>query len=161
MSQQERHIIRVDCTKFGDGHKVVFVNKYGAVQEFWFFLKVVNTINKKQEKYQRNTLRTTGSLAGTYSQAKHTRQDYNTVANENITLSSGFYPEWCNQWFEELLLSEQVWIHRIKESNVTQEEVVPVNVTKSSMVKKTVLNNKLIEYTFDFAMSADYINNIR
>ena len=155
------NIIRVDCTKFGDGHKVVFVNKYGAVQEFWFFLKFVNTINKKQEKYQRNTLRTTGSLAGTYSQAKHTRQDYNTVANENITLSSGFYPEWCNQWFEELLLSEQVWIHRIKESNVSQEEVVPVNVTKSSMVKKTVLNNKLIEYTFEFDMSADYINNIR
>ena len=102
------NIIRIDCTKFGDGHKVVFVNKYGGVQELWFFLKVVNTINKKQEKYQRNTLRTTGSLAGTYSQTKHTRQDYNTIANENITLSSGFYPEWANQCFEFAMSADYI-----------------------------------------------------
>ena len=155
------NIIRVDCTKFGEGHKVVFVNQYGSTQELWFFLKFVNTINKKQEKYQRNTLITTGNSAGTYSTVDHTRQDYNTVANENITLSSGFYPEWCNLWFEQLLLSEQVWIKRAKETNPSLYNIVPVNVTKSSMVKKTVLNNKLIEYTFEFAMSADYINNIR
>ena len=39
------NIIRVDCTKFGEGHKVVFVNQYGSTQELWFFLKFVNTIN--------------------------------------------------------------------------------------------------------------------
>ena len=60
------NIIRVDCTKYGVGHKVVFVNKYGSKQELWFFLKIVNGTSKKQEQFQRNILNTTGTSAGTY-----------------------------------------------------------------------------------------------
>ena len=151
------NINRIDCTKYGDGHKVTFVNKYGALQDLWFFLKSVNTTNKKQEQFQRNIITSTG----TYSVNQHTKQDYNTVANTSLTLSSGYYPEWCNTWFEQLLLSEQVWVTRSILTNPTGSEVVPVNVKKNSMIQKTSLNDKLIHYTFDFDMSFDYINNIR
>jgi len=151
------NIVRIDCTKYGDGHKITFVNKFGALQDLWFFLKSVNTTNKKQEQFQRNII----SSSGTYSVNQHTKQVYNTIANTSITLSSGYYPEWANQWFEQLLLSEQVWLTRSKPTNPSQSEVVPVNVRKNNIVKKTVLNNKLIEYTFDFDMSFDYINNVR
>jgi hypothetical protein len=153
----QMNIERVDCTKYGDGNKVTFVNKFGALQDLWFFLKSVNTTNKKQEQFQRNII----SSTGTYSVNQHTKQVYNTIANTSITLSSGYYPEWANQWFEQLLLSEQVWLTRTKPTNPSQTEVVPVNVRKNNIVKKTVLNNKLIEYTFDFDMSFDYINNVR
>tara|TARA_R110001632_G_scaffold127946_1_gene241847 strand:- start:14 stop:1012 length:999 start_codon:yes stop_codon:yes gene_type:complete len=151
------NIVRIDCTKYDYGHKITFVNKFGALQDLWFFLKSVNTTTKKQEQFQRNIVTSTG----TYNVNTHTKQDFNTIANTNISLSSGFYPEWCNQWFEQLLLSEQVWLTRSVLINPTADEVVPVNVTKSSMVKKTVLNDNLIEYTFDFSMSFDYINNVR
>ena len=151
------NIVRVDCTKYGDGHKITFVNKYGALQDIWFFLKSVNTTNKKQEQFQRNII----SSTGTYDENVHTKQDYNTIANTSVTLSSGYYPEWANQWFEELMLSEQVWLTRPKPFNPSQDEVVPVNVRKNNLVKKTSLNDKLIEYTFDFDMSFDYINNVR
>ena len=155
--QYDVTINRIDCTKYGDGHKITFVNKFGALQDLWFFLKSVNTTTKKQEQFQRNIVTSTG----TYNVNTHTKQDFNTIANTNISLSSGFYPEWCNQWFEQLLLSEQVWLTRLEPSDSSSTEVVPVNVTKSSMVKKTVLNDNLIEYTFDFSMSFDYINNVR
>jgi hypothetical protein len=151
------NIHRIDCTKYGDGHKVTFVNKYGALQDLWFYLKEVNSTTKKQEQFQRNIT----NANGTYSVNEHTKQDYNTVANTSITLSSGYYPEWCNQWFEELMLSEQVWLTRPKPTNLLQTEVVPLNVRKSNMVKKTSLNDKLIDYTFEFDMSFDYINNVR
>jgi len=151
------NIERVDCTKYGDGHKITFVNKYGALQDIWFFLKSVNTTTKKQEQFQRNIVTSTGG----YSVNTHTKQVFNTIANTSITLSSGYYPEWANQWFEQLLLSEQVWLTRPKPFNPSQDEVVPVNVKKNTMVKKTSLNDKLIDYTFDFDMSFDYINNIR
>jgi len=151
------NIERVDCTKYGDGHKITFVNKFGALQDIWFFLKSVNTTNKKSENYQRNII----SSTGTYSVNSHTKQVYNTIANTNITLSSGFYPEWSNQWFEQLLLSEQVWLTRTDPFDSSDTQIVPVNVKKNSIAKKTVLNNKLIEYTFDFDMSFDYINNVR
>ena len=155
--QYDVDIIRVDCTKYGDGHKITFVNKFGALQDLWFFLKSVNTTTTKKEKFQRNII----SSTGTYSVNQHTKQVYDVVANTSVTLSSGFYPEWANQWFEQLMLSEKVWLTRTKPTNPSQTEVVPVNVTKNNLVKKTVLNNKLIEYTFDFEMSFDYINNVR
>jgi hypothetical protein len=151
------NINRVDCTKYGDGHKITFVNKFGALQDIWFFLKSVNTTSKRQEQFQRNIVTSTG----TYDVNTHTKQDFNTVANTGITLNSGYYPEWANQWFEQLLLSEQVWLTRIDPFDSADTQVVPVNVRKSSMVKKTSLNDKLINYTFDFDMSFDYINNIR
>ena len=155
--QYDVDIIRVDCTKYGDGHKITFVNKFGALQDIWFFLKSVNTTNKKQEKFQRNIVTSTGS----YNVNTHTKQDYNTVANTSISLSSGYYPEWANQWFEQLLLSEQVWLTRTDPFDSSDTQVVPVNVRKNSMIQKTSLNERLIDYTFDFDMSFDYINNIR
>jgi len=150
------NIVRIDCTKYGEGHKITFVNKFGALQDLWFFLKSVNTTTKKQDQFQRNIINGT-----TYNVNQHTKQVFNTIANTSITLSSGYYPEWANQFFEQLLLSEKVWLTRPVSTNPSNEEVVPVNVKKSNMVKKTVLNNKLIEYTFEFDMSFDYINNIR
>ena len=155
--QYDVDIIRIDCTKYGYGHKITFVNKFGALQDLWFFLKSVNTTNKKQEQFQRNIITSTGS----YNVNTHTKQDYNTVANTSISLSSGYYPEWANQWFEQLLLSEQVWLTRLDPTNPNATQYVPVNVKKSSMIKKTSLNERLIDYTFEFDMSFDYINNIR
>ena len=155
--QYDVDIIRIDCTKYGYGHKITFVNKFGALQDIWFFLKSINTTNKKQEQFQRNIITSTGS----YNVNTHTKQDYNTVANTSISLSSGYYPEWANQWFEQLLLSEQVWLTRTDPFDSSADEVVPVNVKKSNMVKKTSLNERLIDYTFEFDMSFDYINNIR
>ena len=151
------NIHRIDCTKYGNGHKVTFVNKFGALQDIWFFLKSVNTTSKRQEQFQRNIINGT-----TYDVNTHTKQVFNTIANQSITLSSGYYPEWANQWFEQLLLSEQVWLTRNKLYDRTdQTEVVPVNVSKNSMIQKTSVNDRLIDYTFDFELSADYINNIR
>ena len=150
------NIVRVDCTKYGDGHKITFVNKFGALQDLWFFLKSVNTTTKKQEQFQRNIINGT-----TYNVNQHTKQVFNTIANTSITLSSGYYPEWANQWFEQLLLSEKVWLTRQDPFDISDEQVVPVNVKKSSMTQKTIVNDKLIDYTFEFDMSFDYINNVR
>lgn len=151
------NIVRIDCSKYGDGNKITFVNKFGALQDLWFFLKSVNTTTKKQEQFQRNIIDGNGS----YNVNTHTKQDFNTLANTSITLSSGFYPEWTNAWFEQLLLSEQVWLTRLNPTNPNATQYVPVNVTKNNLVKKTIVNDKLIEYTFDFSMSFDYINNVR
>jgi hypothetical protein len=150
------NIHRIDCTKYGDGHKITFVNKFGALQDLWFFLKSVNTTTKKQEQFQRNIINGTS-----YDVFTHTKQVFNTIANTSISLSSGYYPEWCNQWFEQLLLSEQVWLTRLDPTNLLSTQVIPVNVKNSSMIQKTSVNERLIDYTFDFDMSFDYINNIR
>ena len=49
----------------------------------------------------------------------------------------------------------------IVKQTLLNDTVTPVTVKTSSFNKKTSVNDRLIEYTFEFELAADYINNIR
>jgi hypothetical protein len=90
-----------------------------------------------------------------YSTNAHTRQSYNANATESITLNSGFVDECSNSSYEELMVSEYIWMVDAADT------IYPVNLTESSFTKKTKLNDKLINYTMSFDISAKLVNNIR
>tara|TARA_R110000824_G_scaffold93638_4_gene226383 strand:- start:9 stop:1007 length:999 start_codon:yes stop_codon:yes gene_type:complete len=155
------NIKRIDCTKYGDGNKIVFINKYGCQQDLWFFLKDTKTIKRTNENYKANTMEYL-STGPEYNIQNAPSKIFNTQALNTFTLSSGYYPEFANQFFEELLLSEYVWIERVIVGQVSKAiPKIPVKVKNSSIAFKTVLNDKLIEYTIEFEEAFDYINNIR
>ena len=155
-------ISRIDCTKYGSGRKIIFINKFGVQQDLWFFLKETKTLGRKNEGFKSNTLTypTTNNPA-TYSISNAPNKVFNTTAKQTFTLSSGYYPEQANQFFEQLLLSEYVWFERPQKTNPSVNEVIPVKVKTSSMAFKTSVNDRLIEYVIDFEEAFDYINNIR
>ena len=134
--------------------KVTFVNKYGALQDMYFFKKSVEKMNVKKESYKSNIL---NSLNG-YSTSNHVYRDFNVVGKESVTLSSGFLSEEYNEVFKQMMLSEKVWVTNITEDG---EQVLPINVKTSNITYKTSLNDKLVEYTFDFDNSFNVINDIR
>tara|TARA_R110000803_G_scaffold98333_3_gene166443 strand:- start:3026 stop:4027 length:1002 start_codon:yes stop_codon:yes gene_type:complete len=152
---------RIDCTKYGDGKKVIFINKYGAQQELWFFLKNTNSLARTNEGYKSNTITYPTDNHATYSNKNAPNKVFNTQGKRTHKLSSGFYPEFANEFFEQLLLSEYVWmeipLREYRRNNIT----TPVKVKTSSMAFKTSVNDRLIEYTIDFEEAYDYINNIR
>ena len=154
-------INRIDCTKYGDGRRIVFINKYGVQQDLWFFLKETKTLSRKNEGYKANILTypSTNNPA-TYSISDAPNKTFNTTAKQTFTLSSGYYPQGANNFFEELLLSEYVWYERQNKATGT-DEVIPVKVNKSSIQFKTSVNDRLIDYTIEFEEAFDYINNIR
>lgn len=133
--------------------KVTFINKFGVLQDMYFFKKLVKKMTVKKESYKANIISN-----GTYSISDHVKRDFNVVGNESISLSSGFLTEDYNEVFKQLMLSEKVWL-----TNVTEgfEQVLPINVKTSNITYKTSLNDKLVEYTIDFDNSYDTINNIR
>jgi len=133
--------------------KVTFINKFGALQDMIFFKKAVEKMNVKKESYKSNIL--SGS---TYDRSNHVYRDFNLVGKESVTLSSGFLSEEYNEVFKQMMLSERVWITNVVNS---VEQVLPINVKTSNITYKTSLNDKLVEYTFDFDKSYDTINNIR
>jgi len=133
--------------------KVTFINKFGVLQDIYFFKKSVEKMNVKKESYKSNIL--SGS---TYDRSNHVYTDFNVVGKESITLSSGFLSEEYNEVFKQMMLSERVWITNINDDG---EQVLPINVKTSNITYKTSLNDKLVEYTFDFDKSYDTINNIR
>ena len=150
-------IARVNCTKYGNGNEITFINKFGVQQVLWFFLKKNKSMSRKNEGYKANTLTypNTNNPA-TYSVQNAPNKVFNTTAKQTHKLSSGYYPEGLNAYFEQLLLSEYVWL-KLESSNVR----IPVNVKTSSMDFKTSVNDRLIEYTIDFEEAFNHINNIR
>jgi len=155
------NIKRIDCTKYGIGNKITYINKYGVQQDLWFFLKETKNLARTNEGYKSNTI-TYPSGGATYNVQNAPNKVFNTQAKQTHTLSSGYYPEFANQQFEELLLSEYVWFHKPTSGvGVGTYIVVPVKVKTSSVAFKTSVNDRLIEYTMEFEEAFDYINNIR
>jgi len=134
--------------------KVTFINKFGALQDMYFFKKAVEQMTIEKESYKSNII----SAYGQYGTSSHVNRDFNVVGKESITLSSGFLSEEYNEVFKQMMLSEKVWVTNILE---TGEQVLPINVKTSDITYKTSLNNKLVEYTIEFDKSFDTINNIR
>ena len=134
--------------------KVTFINKFGALQDMYFFKKAVKNMTVEKESYKSNILNSSMQ----YSRSSHVNRNFNIVGKESITLSSGFLSEEYNEVFKQMMLSEKVWVTNVKEG---VEQVLPINVTTSDMTYKTSLNDKLVEYTIEFENSYDTINNIR
>ena len=134
--------------------KITFVNKFGVLQDMYFFKKMVERMTSKRESYKANTL----TEAGNYDTSVHTKRDFNITANESMTLSSGFLSESYNEVFKQLMLSEKVWITNLTN---TDEQVLPINIKTSDITYKTSLNDKLVEYTIEFENSYNVLNDIR
>jgi hypothetical protein len=134
--------------------KVTFINKFGALQDMYFFKKSVEKMTVTKETYKSNILDSNYS----YSRSNHVQRNFNVIGNESVTFSSGYLSEEYNEVFKQLLLSEKVWVTNLTD---TEEQVLPINVKTSNITYKTSLNDKLVEYTFEFDKSFDTINNIR
>jgi hypothetical protein len=79
------------------------------------------------------------------------------MGNQSITLNTDFIDESCNEHIKQLMLSEQIWMTRLTD----EEKIVPLKLKSNSLQLKKRVNDKLIQYTMEFDVAADMINNIR
>ena len=145
-------IITEPCSKY-EPYKVVFVNKFGALQDLFFSLKSTERINTKGERYKANIF---GAQGGAYDINKHQYQQYQQEGKESLILNTGYLSEDYNEVIKQLMLSEQVWAVRTDSA-----DVLPVIPTTSSVTYKTSVNDKLVQYTIEFEQAFDKINSIR
>ena len=131
---------------------LTFVNKLGAKQDFYFEMKSTQKITAQSKDFKRNTLDFTDLTANSL---KHTTKKRVGDTKESFVLNTGFITENSAQAIEELLVSEYVWLTQ------ADSTVIPVNLTDNSVMRKTHLNDKLIQYTINVEASAPYLNNYR
>jgi hypothetical protein len=129
--------------------KLIYLNKYGQFQEFYFFLKNIETFNTKEEKFKRNIF--------TYSTSSYNNKDHQTkVFNKNgrtkLTLNTDYIDECYNEVIQDIMLSEYVWVY--------YDVWRPCSIVTSSLTHKTSVNDKLIQYTLEVEFANDHINNI-
>jgi hypothetical protein len=132
-------------------YKMVFVNKYGALQDLWMFKRSNLSMKKEDETFRSSTLIST---LGTYNTYEHQDKTFNINAKESLSLNTGFYPEEYNEVFRQFTLSERVWIEY-------DNKTLPVTVKSSDFSFQTKLNDKLINYTIEVEFSFDKINSVR
>lgn len=138
--------------------RIIFYNKFGALQSMWFTKKNVVKTNIKSETYNNNILDYAADAAAggvTYSTTKHKVKRFNVTPRQSITLNTPLMNECLQDAFEQMLMSEQIWLE-------DTTDTLPVVIKTSNVVRKTGVNDKaMIQYTVDFDYAFNTINDIR
>lgn len=156
-SDKSTDIIKIktfECSKY-EPIKVTFVNKFGALQDIFFTLKSIESTNVRSESYKRSVF---NQDTLSYNTSQHQNQLFHTNANDKIVVNTDYLNDDYNEVIEQLMISEQTWMTRITNDD---ELVLPVVPSTKSVTYKTSLNDKLVQYTVEFDMAFDKINNIR
>ena len=133
----------------------IFYNKYGALQNLWFFKKSMTDISISSNKFKNNIIDFDNSGGSpSYSLSKHQEKIFMSNGKESITMNTGFYDESFNEVIRQMLLSEQVWVY-------DGTNTLPINLKSNTLLFKKGVNDKLISYTVSFDYAYDKINNIQ
>jgi len=143
-------VVTLDECKY-EPIKLTFVNRFGALQDLWFFKKSIEKVNTKKETFNRFTI---NSQTGVYDTSIHQNQTFNVNSSKKLTINTGYVDESYNDLMQELMQSEQIWLE-------LNSVVTPINLDTNSLTFKTSVNDRLVDYTVDVSYSFDAINNIR
>jgi hypothetical protein len=154
----KQYTINVNCPnlKGFESIRLCWLNQWGAWDYYTFTQKSVRSISTKGSTYEQ--------LAGSWNEAayrvdsyKGGKKAFRVNATEKITMNTDFVSESENDMFEELINSPEVYILEGYQTDGTfsalNQYVKPVRLTTSSFTKKTVANDKLIQYTFEVEKS--------
>ena len=139
-----------------EGIRLAWLNQWGAWDYYTFNMKSTRSIATKRIPYTQ--------AGGTWNEStfkisgwKGGKKNFRVNSTEKIKINTDFVTEAEGVWFEELINSSEVYIVNGYEDDVkytiTNKYIEPVVLTTSSYVKKTIANDKLMQYTFEIEKS--------
>ena len=160
----ETTTIYVNCPTL-KGYKPIrlcWLNQWGTWDYYTFKMKSIKKTSTKGSTYTQ--------LGGTWNKLlyinsgfKGGQKTFRVNATEKIQMNTEFVNESESEWFEELINSPEVYIvnNYISQSFpvaplTTMDSNIyinPVRLTTSSYTKKTVANDKIMQYTFEVEKS--------
>ena len=151
------YTIRINCpsNKGYESVRLTWLNQWGAWDYYTFTQKSVKSLTTNRTTYTQ--------LDGTWNESyykmngyKGGRKNFRVNSTERIRVNTDFVNEADAVWFEELINSPEVYILNGFDSTesapyntITNKYVEPVLITTSDYTRKTVGNDRLIQYTFD------------
>ena len=136
--------------------RLTWLNQWGVWDYYTFKMKSTKMISTKGSTYQQ--------LEGTWNESiylpngyKGGKKAFRVNATEKIVMNTDFVNESESEWFEELINSPEVYILEGFQTDPTNpllnNYVTPARLTTSSFTRKTVANDKLMQYTFEVEKS--------
>ena len=132
--------------------RLTWLNQWGTWDYYTFTMKSSKMLSTKGSTYQQ--------LEGSWNDSayridsfKGGKKSFRVNATEKITMNTDFVSESESEWFEDLINSPEVYIlegfKTDTANSALNKYVTPVRLTTSSYTKKTVANDKLMQYTFE------------
>lgn len=147
---EDVYVDKLRCSEY-DTVELIYVNKLGAKAYFPFILKSIENIDVDSKRFNSSTMNY-ATLSGT--QGIHVANRYVTDVKQSFKLNSDWIDEYYVSHFEEMMLSEYIWMRK-------GGTVTPVTMKTDKMEVKSHLNDKLINYTVDVELATNYINDLR
>jgi len=127
-----------------------FINKYGGYQREAFFKASFESLEVQSTPY--NFMQSFDSSM-TYDIKQGQKHIFNNNGGIKYKINSGWVEEDFSENLQELLLSERVlW--------TKGNTKLPIRINTKSINKEKNINNKKINYSLDFEMAFDVINNV-
>ena len=134
-------------------YKVTFLNKFGALQDIWFFGRRKETADVTREQYKINSIQST-SASTFYPTYGATDKTHNVNSKKSLVLNTGFICEDYNEVIQQMMQSEYVWIHE-------NSKVFPVTPKDNRIDYKDSRYDKLLNFTINFEYAYSELNTIR
>ena len=155
-SKQYRININCPNTKGYESIRLCWLNQWGTWDYYTFTKKSSKSISTQGSTYQQ--------LGGTWNESTYNpdsfkggKKSFRVNATEKISMNTGFVSEADNVMFEELINSPEVYELQPFQDDVANsllnQYVTPVRLTTSSFTRKTVANDRLMQYTFEIEKS--------
>ena len=136
--------------------RLCWLNQWGVWDYYTFTQKSVQSISTKGTTYTQ--------LAGTWNESRYRidsykggKKSFRVNSTEKITMNTDFVTEATTIMFEELINSPEVYLldsyQTTSGNQALNQFVTPVRITTSSFTKKTIANDKLMQYTFEIEKS--------
>jgi len=144
--------VSYDCqNKYGevDTH---FLNKYGVYDSMVFNALSREVVNITKEQYQKPIYRQ-ADLNTAWSYGVQITTPYHTNGVTQLTINTDYLPQAYNEVIEQFMLSNNIIV-------VDGSDLYSARITDSAFNKKTIANDKLIQYTFTLEYNQPVINKI-
>jgi len=141
----EKIRFNVECKKKYPNVRIKWKNRFGAFDYFNFSLVSSERFSTDVQTFEKQ-IGTWNGTALTYNTWDSVNKNYIADSSQTITVNSDYISEDYNEIFKELLLSEEIYW----EYNESKGLLRPLTILTSDIDFLTGVNDKLIQYSFQF-----------
>jgi len=139
----------VVCEQKYPNIRIKWKNRYGQFDNFSFYMVNRQSFQTTKRSYQPQLGTWTGTTLS-YTQYDSSNLNYIVDSKQSIQVNTDWVDESYNDIFKQLLVSEEIyWVK-------SATDLLPLTINTDSVVFKTGVVDKVIQYTFDFDFGQGY-----
>jgi hypothetical protein len=139
------------CNEKYPNVRIKWKNRYGQFDYLNFNMIHRNTFSTERRTYQ--------PQLGTWEGSSLSYQNFDTAntayivdSKQSVSVNSNWLPESYNEIFKQMMVSDEIyWVERD-----SSDSIIPLTISTQNITFKTGVNDKLIQYQFDFELGQPY-----